>query len=250
MTKELEFLIKIVKEAEKISNEHFDVFDKEGTSNSDLVTNLDTKIEEFLIGEIKKAYPKFDIVSEEFNYHNSVTKNCFIIDPIDGTVNFANNIPLWGIQVCMYKGDKPVAAVIDLPRQNEFYYADKNGAFMNDKPIKVSQYKALNKSHYSYDGSNTLAGEIRMREISNGRRRFGAQCVALAYLACGRINGVSFNSDKPWDYEPGHYIAKQAGGYLINKKGSHVAACNEEFAKILDERTGKIGGGFKHLCPA
>ncbi len=98
------------------------------------------KIENFLIGEIKKNYPNFDIVSEEGNYNKAVTDNCFIIDPIDGTINFANNVPLWAIQVACKKNGKTVAAVIDMPRINEFYYADNAGG-VHTSMAKKFQYR-------------------------------------------------------------------------------------------------------------
>ena len=117
--KEIDFLKKTVLEANKISNNPFKVRNK--NSENDLVTNLDLEIEKFLIDEIGKEYPNFDIVSEEYNTNNQITDNCFIIDPIDGTINFANNLPLWGIQVACVKNGKTIASVISLPRINEFY---------------------------------------------------------------------------------------------------------------------------------
>ena len=91
---EIEFLKRIVKEAEKIAEQKYEVHAKD--DEGDLVTNLDLEIEKYLISEINKNYPDFDIVSEEFNTENKLTDNCFIIDPIDGTINFANGLPLWG----------------------------------------------------------------------------------------------------------------------------------------------------------
>ena len=116
MNTELKFLIDVTRAAEKLVSEHFSVSAKGG--ESDLVTDLDIKIENFLIEKIRAEYPSFDIVSEENNFQNTVTNNCFIIDPIDGTINFANNLPLWAIQIACKKGGKTVASVIDLPRLN------------------------------------------------------------------------------------------------------------------------------------
>ena len=98
---EIEFLKRIVNEANKISKRSFEVHSKGG--ENDLVTNLDLEIEKYLIDQIKENYPGFDIVSEELNTNGKVSDNCFIIDPIDGTINFANNLPLWGIQVACRK---------------------------------------------------------------------------------------------------------------------------------------------------
>ena len=153
MSKDLEFLIKIVKEANKISEEHFEVRPK--GNESDLVTNLDYKIEKYLIKEIKENYPDFDIVSEELNTNGAVTDNCFIIDPIDGTINFANNLPLWGIQIACRKNGETIASVISFPRINEFYYADETGAYLNDKKISVNEVPIKN-TLYAIDGNNNL----------------------------------------------------------------------------------------------
>ena len=137
MTKELEFMIRIVKEAAMIITEEFEV--KAKGDNGDLVTNFDYEVEQFIIDSIKKEYPNFNIVSEEFNKNEGLTENCFTIDPIDGTINFAHNVPLWAIQVACIKNGKTCAAVIYLPKLNELYYADENGAFLNNKKLSVNK---------------------------------------------------------------------------------------------------------------
>ncbi len=236
MSKESEFLIKIVKEANKISEEHFEVEQK--GAESDLVTNLDLKIEKYLINEMKNEYPNFDIVSEEYNTNNEVTDNCFIIDPIDGTINFANNLPLWGIQVCMRKDGKPVASVISLPRINELYYADETGAYLNNEKININEVPIKN-ALYAIDGNNNLPSMQRMRKYSSNRRNFGGLCVSLAFTAAGRIHGAVFRSDKPWDYEPGLFLCQMAGAKIKSVPGFHAAAMNQEFLDILELETAK-----------
>lgn len=234
--KEIEFIKSIVKEANNITNKNFDIYNKDG--EYDLVTNLDLEIEKYLIEEIKREYPSFDIVSEEYNTHNEVTDNCFIIDPIDGTINFANNLPLWGIQIACVKNGKTIASVISLPRINEFYYADETGAYLNDEPIKV---KTTDNKHtlYAIDGNNNLPCMQRMRQYSSNRRNFGGVCVSMAFLAAGRIHGAVFRSDKPWDYEPGLFLCKMAGASVKSIPGFHAAAMNQEYLEILEKETAK-----------
>ena len=236
MKKEIDFLKEIVLKANDISNKSFEINSK-GAEN-DLVTNLDLEIEKFLISEIKKEYPSFDIVSEEYNTNNQVTDNCFIIDPIDGTINFANNLPLWGIQMACVKNGKTIASVISLPRINEFYYADETGAYLNDKIIKVNQVTIKN-TLYAIDGNNNLPCMQRMRKYSSNRRNYGEVCVSMAFVASGRIHGAVFRSDKPWDYEPGLFLCKMAGASICNKNGFHAAAMNKEFLDILELETAK-----------
>ena len=236
MIKETKFLIGIVKKANKISEEQFETNQK-GAEN-DLVTNLDLRIEEFLINEIKKKYPDFDIVSEELNTNNEVTDNCFIIDPIDGTINFANNLPLWGIQVCMRKDGRTVSSVISLPRINELYYADETVAYLNNKKIFINEVPIKN-ALYSIDGNNNLPSMQRMRKYSSNRRNFGGLCVSLAFTAAGRIHGAVFRSDKPWDYEPGLFLCQMAGAKIKSIPGFHAAAMNQEFLNVLELETAK-----------
>jgi len=236
MRKEIDFLKEIVLKANDISKNAFEICNK-GAEN-DLVTNLDLEIEKFLIDEIKKEYPDFDIVSEEYNTNSQITDNCFIIDPIDGTINFANNLPLWGIQVACIRNGKTIASVISLPRMNEFYYADETGAYLNDKKISVNEVPIKN-ALYSIDGNNNLPCMQRMRKYSSNRRNFGGVCVSMAFVASGRIHGAVFRSDKPWDYEPGLFLCKMAGASICNKSGFHAAAMNEEFLNILELETAK-----------
>ena len=233
---ELEFLKRIINEANKISESKFGVYSKGG--ESDLVTDLDLEIEKYLIKEINENYPDFDIVSEEFNTNGSVTDNCFIIDPIDGTINFANNLPLWGIQVACRKNGETVASIISLPRINELYYADKTGAYLNGKKISVNQVPIKN-TLYAIDGNNNLPCMQRMRKHSSNRRNFGAVCVSMAFVASGRIHGAVFRSDKPWDYEPGLFLCEMAGAKIKSINGFHAAAMNQEYLDILETETAK-----------
>ena len=231
---ELEFLKRIIKEAEKISQKHFEVHQKD--DKGDLVTNLDTEIEKYLIGQISQSYPDYTIVSEEFNSENLPTDNCFIIDPIDGTVNFANGLPLWGIQIACKKGGKVVASVIDLPKANEFYFADETGAYLNDQKISVKEVPIKN-TIYSIVGNNAIHDTGKMQKYSRNHRNFGAICVALAFMASGKIHGVNFRVEYPWDYEPGLFLCKMAGAKTKNIKGFHAAAINQEFLDILEKET-------------
>lgn len=236
MKTESQFLRDVVKKANNLSTQKFDTINKGG--ENDLVTNLDLEIERFLIDEIKKQYPNFDIVSEEFNTNNKITENCFVIDPIDGTINFANNLPLWGIQVACIKNGKTIASVISLPRINEFYYADETGAYLNDNKISVNEVP-IKKALYSIDGNNNLPSMQRMRKYSSNRRNFGGVCVSMSFVASGRIHGAVFRSNKPWDYEPGLFICKMAGASVKSIDGFHAAAMNQEFLNILELETAK-----------
>lgn len=231
---EVEFLKKIIKEAEEISKKHFEVHYKD--DEGDLVTNLDLEIEKFLIGEIRDSYPDFAIVSEEFNASEYATENCFIIDPIDGTVNFANGVPLWGTQIACRKNGKTIASVINLPRIGELYYADETGAYCNEEKISVREVP-IRDALYTVVGKKGITDAIKMCAYSEHRRFFGASCFDYTSLASGRIHGVSFRAEHPWDYEPGMFLCEMAGAATKSVKGFHAAAMNQEFLDLLEKET-------------
>lgn len=229
-----EFLVNITNEAKKISEKEFETKSK-GNEN-DLVTNLDLEIEKYLITKIKEQYPEFDIVSEEFNGKEKITENCFIIDPIDGTINFANNIPLWGIQVACVMNNKTVASVINVPKLNEVYSADEEGAYLNEEKIEVKEVPIKN-AVYAVDGVNIVPKIERMINYTKNKRHFGAVCISLAFMASGKTHGVILKNDRPWDYAPGMYLCKMAGAKTKTIGDYHLAAMNEEFLNILEEQT-------------
>ena len=229
-----EFIKRIVREAEKLLARDFAVYAK--GREGDLVTDIDYLVERFLIERIRAEYPDFAIISEEFNADAKLSENCFIIDPIDGTKNFANGLPLWGIQVACRKNGETVASVIDLPALKEFYFADESGAYLNGEKISVREVPILN-AFYAAIGGDVIEAATRMQKYGSTHRVFGAACVAFAFLAAGRMHGVSFRAENPWDFEPGLFLAKQAGAVVKSEPGFHAAAMNVEFLKILEDET-------------
>lgn len=230
MSSELEFLIELVKNASLLINDEFEVKSKD--DKGDLVTNFDYEIERYIIDKIKDSYPDFSIVSEEYNSKEGLTDNCFTIDPIDGTINFANNIPLWGIQVACIKNKKTCAAVIYLPKLNELYYADENGAFLNGEPIFVNKLD-IKKGLYTIDGPGKLLSQVKMKEVSPHCRDLYCAAVDFAWVASGKLSATNFVWDTLWDYIPGQFIVEKAGGVIYNETKMHIAANNEEFLEIM-----------------
>lgn len=230
MSSELEFLIELVKSASLLINDEFEVKSKD--DKGDLVTNFDYEIERYIIDKIKDTYPDFSIVSEEYNSKEDLTDNCFTIDPIDGTINFANNIPLWGIQVACIKNKKTCAAVIYLPKLNELYYADEDGAFLNGEPIFVNKLD-IKKGLYTIDGPGKLLSQVKMKEVSPHCRDLYCAAVDFAWVASGKLSATNFVWDTLWDYIPGQFIVEKAGGVIYNETKMHIAANNEEFLEIM-----------------
>lgn len=227
-----EFIKRIVREAEKLLARDFAVYAK--GREGDLVTDIDYLVERFLIERIRAEYPDFAIISEEFNADTELSDNCFIIDPIDGTKNFANGLPLWGIQVACRKNGETIASVINLPALKEFYFADEGGAYLNGEKISVREVSVLN-ALYVVIGGDVIEAATRIQKYGSTHRVFGAACVAFAFLAAGRMHGVSFRAENPWDFEPGLFLAKQAGAAVKSEPGFHAAAMNGKFLEILED---------------
>ena len=234
MSEDLKFLIDVVKNASLLINDELEVRAKD--DKGDLVTNFDYAIENYIIERIQEKYPNFSIISEEYNSKNEITENCFTIDPIDGTINFANGIPLWGIQVACIRNSKTCVAVIYLPKLNELYYADENGAFMNDKPISVNKLEA-NKGIYTIEGPGKNLLHERMISVNRNIRDLWSAAVDFAWVSSGRISAVNFVWDTLWDYVPGQFIVEKAGGVIYNSERTHIAANSEEFLNLLKENS-------------
>ena len=234
MSEDLKFLIDVVKSASLLINDELEVKAKD--DKGDLVTNFDYAIENYIIERIQEKYPNFSIISEEYNSKNEITENCFTIDPIDGTINFANGIPLWGIQVACIRNSKTCAAVIYLPKLNELYYADENGAFLNDKPISVNKLGA-NKGIYTIEGPGKFLVSDKMISINRNYRIFWCSAISFSWTASGKICAVNVTADKLWDYVPGQYLVEKAGGVIYNSERTHIAANSEEFLDLLKENS-------------
>ena len=229
MSKESDFLVDLVKSASELITD--DLIIKAKDNEGDLVTNFDYEIEKYMIERIKEKYPGFTIVSE----NNKLTDNCFTIDPIDGTVNFSNGLPLWGIQVACIRNARTIASVIYLPKLNELYYADESGAYLNNKKIHVNNY-GIKRGMYTVTAKDAIIGEIKMRELNKNNCNFCA-CINFAWVAAGRLSGTMFRKDSLWDYIPGQFLVQMAGGEIYNESGAHIAANNKEFLDTLKEKS-------------
>jgi len=233
---ELKFLIKLTKKANNIIKKNkIDVSDK---GINDLVTNCDLAVEKYIIRKLNKKYPNIPIVSEEFNENVALTEECFTIDPIDGTINFANGLPAWSIQIAYRKNNETVVGVVYIPTLKQLYYAVKGeGAYLNNKRIFAKEQQ-LSKCMFIIDASASeekkfiVVSEI-MKHTKN-HRRIGSVSSSFCFLANGNIHGMAFLKDSPWDVEPGKLIASEAGAKVYVKDGLFtVAASSQEFLDIM-----------------
>ena len=190
----------------------------------DFVSSADKRTEKILIDEFQKAYPEHGIITEETGIINKSNKNNrWIIDPIDGTMNFLNGVPQFAISIGYEENQEIKCGVIFNPITNEMFIAEKgSGAFLNNSRIRVSNKKNLQDSLLVTGGpkqSSKIKDKIFSEYISVSKkvsnvRKFGSASLDLAYVASGRFDGYWQRELNYWDVAAGIIIVKEAGGFV------------------------------------
>ncbi|MEO7047479.1 MAG: inositol monophosphatase family protein [Ferruginibacter sp.] len=235
-------------------NGEFKISNKEGINN--LVTEADHAAEKAIIEVIQKQYPDHFILSEETGEIVTNSEYKWIIDPIDGTVNFANGIPLCCVSIGVEKNGEMILGSVYAPIINEFYFAEKGaGATLNDKKITVSDKTEVIKSclvtgfPYSYLDAPNGPLQVFEKLIRNGVpvRRLGSAAIDLCWVAAGRFDGFYEHKLQAWDSAAGTLLVEEAGGKVTDFTGNtfspyqpHVLATN---GKIHEELMAIVNGG-------
>ncbi len=190
----------------------------------DFVTSADKRTEKILVEELQKAHPDYGIVTEESGIINKLNlKNRWIIDPIDGTMNFLNGIPQFAISVGYEENNEIKCGVVFNPITNEMFCAQKgSGAYLNNSRIRVSSKKKM-KDSLLVTGGPKQASNIKdkifkeyitiSKNVSNVRK-FGSASLDMAYVASGRFDGYWQRELNYWDIAAGVIIVKEAGGFV------------------------------------
>ena len=207
-------MIKASEKASKILIRDFGEIEKLQVSKKgpkDFVTNSDYKAEKIIIEELKKSRPNYSIISEENGIENNKDpKNTWIIDPIDGTINFLHGIPHFAISIALKSNNEIVSGLIFDPIKNEMFYAEKdNGSFFNNQRVRVSKKTQLSECLFATSG-------IIDSELDIQFRKSGSAALDMAYVASGRFDGYFQNNLNLWDIAAGIIIIKEAGG-IINE---------------------------------
>ncbi len=208
----LNIMIKASDKASKILIRDFGEIEKLQVSKKgpkDFVTNSDLKTEKIIIEELKKARPHYSILSEENGYdENKDLKNTWIIDPIDGTVNFLHGIPHFAISIALKTNDEIVSGLIYDPIKDEMFFAEKNnGAYFNNHRIRVSKRNDLNECLF-------VTGTRIKNEPDITLRKSGCAALDMAYIASGRYDGYFQDGLNLWDIAAGIILIKEAGGII------------------------------------
>ena len=190
----------------------------------DFVTSADKRTEKIIIEELLKAHPNYGIISEEAGYINKSNKNNrWIIDPIDGTMNFLNGIPQFAISVAYEEENEVKCGIIFNPVTNEMFSAEKgSGAYLNNSRMRVSNKRKLSEA-LIVTGGPKQASKIKKKifseyisissQVSNVRK-FGSAALDMAYVACGRFDGYWQRELNYWDIAAGIILIKESGGFV------------------------------------
>ena len=234
-------MIKAAEKASKILIRDFGEIEKLQVSKkgpTDFVTNADLKTEKIIIEELKKARPEYSVISEENGIENNKDeKNTWIIDPIDGTVNFLHGIPHFAISIALKSNDEIVSGLIFDPIKDEIFFAEKdNGAYFNNHRVRVSKKNNINECLF------VTGGKIKT-ESDLPYRKSGCAALDMAYVASGRYDGYFQDNLNLWDIAAGIVLVKEAGGIIneidlsINKKIKIIASSADINAKLLKKLT-------------
>ena len=235
----LNIMIKASEKASKILIRDFGELEKLQVSKkgpTDFVTNSDLRAEKIIIEELKKARPNYSFISEENGIEDNKDKNnTWIIDPIDGTVNFLHGVPHFAISIALKSNDEIISGLIFDPIKNEMFYAEKdNGAFFNNQRIRVSKKNQLNDCLFGTGGKMKNEPDIPFR-------RSGCAALDMAYVASGRYDGYFQHDLNLWDIAAGIVLVKEAGGVLneidlsVNKNIKIIASSVDINGKLLEK---------------
>ncbi|NLW30328.1 MAG: inositol monophosphatase [Fibrobacter sp.] len=195
-----------------------------------LVTDADTEAEKLISSILLKGLPDSVFLAEESNTKQNIfAPRLWIIDPLDGTNNFAHNIPHYSVSIAYAENGTVKSGVVYDPVRNELFSAEaQKGAYLNEERISVSKHEFLNESMIStgfyYDRGilmeKTLQGiHTLFKENIRGIRRMGSAALDLCWLACGRYDGYFEYMLSPWDFAAGKIIIEEAGGICADRDG-------------------------------
>ncbi|MFO7863654.1 MAG: inositol monophosphatase family protein [Salinivirgaceae bacterium] len=221
-------------------------------SHNSFVTYVDKKAEEMLVDGLRQLIPDSGFIAEENTAGESDSPWRWIIDPLDGTTNFINNIYPVSVSVALQHNKKTVAGVVYEIGQDELFFAFENeSAMLNHKPISVSATNKLADSfiatgfpYYDFKRTDKFVQTLaHLMKSTTGLRRLGSAATDLAYVACGRYDAFFEYSLSPWDVAAGAFIVQQAGGKIADFSGGS----NYLFGKEIVATNKQLSAEFMNL---
>ncbi|MBN2572210.1 MAG: inositol monophosphatase [Ignavibacteriales bacterium] len=215
------------------------------TNASNLVTNIDKKSEETIINFIKKNYPNHSVLAEESGEQMSDSEYCWVIDPLDGTTNFAHGLPIFSVSIGVQKNNETICGVVYDVMRDVAYSAELNsGAFANGKKIKVNDNSVLRESvlvtgfpyNVAENPYNAMEKFNAFLKVSRAIRRLGSAAIDFCYLAEGVFDGFWEVHLNPWDICAGKLIVEEAGGLVTDFENNKINI----FSKQILTTNGKV----------
>lgn len=210
----------------RVLTEHFgNTFRIDRKGPFDLVTEADTGSEKQIIKTIREAFPDHAILAEESGTGEGNPEYRWIIDPLDGTTNFAHHCPIFTIAIALTVHDEIAFGLVLNPVDGELFSATAGkGAELNGKPIRTSLTASVHDSllatGFPYNFSEIIEPMMKRfaacQDASQGVRRLGSAALDICYVACGRFDGFWEQNLKPWDVAAGVIIAAEAGARITN----------------------------------
>ncbi|MHB9012709.1 MAG: inositol monophosphatase family protein [Ignavibacteriaceae bacterium] len=208
------------------------------TNESNLVTEVDKASEKLITGFVKKKFPSHGILAEEGGSFKKESEFLWVIDPIDGTTNFAHGLPIFSVSIGVQKNGKTIAGVVYDVMNDITYSAELgSGAFANSEKISVSKNDKLSRSvlvtgfpyNIAENPENALGKFVALTTVARGVRRLGSAAIDFCYLARGVFDGFWEVQLHPWDVCAGKLIAEEAGGLVTDFNGNQIDIYSEKF---------------------
>jgi len=206
--------------------------------SGNLVTEADKGAEAKIIEIIRRRFPKHAILGEESGLHESSSAYKWIIDPLDGTTNFTHGLPIFSVSIAVECEGKVIAGVVYDPIREELFHAEAGvGAFLNNRPIHVSDVSDLSRAilvtgfPYNVRENPDYCHERFIAFLRQGQavRRLGSAALDCAYVAAGRLDGFWEVALQPWDKAAGTLLITEAGGSVSAFDGSEHSIYDPPF---------------------
>ncbi|MDT8442000.1 MAG: inositol monophosphatase family protein [Desulfuromonadales bacterium] len=231
-------LLKMVDEAGRLLLEMFDKgIAVEFKGADDLVTAADRACEAHLVALLRQHCPDHDILAEEGDYGARRSSHCWIIDPLDGTTNYAHGFPWFAVSIALQVDDRLVLGAVCNPYTREIYLAERGrGATLNDRPLRVSTIDRLDRAMlatgFAYDHKENPVNNYdhfeHFQRAAQACRRPGVASLDLACVAAGRFDGFWEMNLKPWDIAAGVLLVEEAGGRVSDFAGTPMPLTRRE----------------------
>lgn len=195
---------------------------------NDYVTNVDKEAETLILETLSKTYPEHAMLAEESGLlGNKDSEYRWIIDPLDGTLNFLRGIPHFCVSIaCQHKGRLESAVILDPIRQEEFVASRGQGCYLNGHRLRVSETPSLQGAVVASGGPGSPDVAVQQTSLlqhlfqaGSVIRQAGSACLDLAYVASGRLDGVWLHQQQPWDMAAGVLMVTESGGLVSDYEG-------------------------------